>query len=91
MEVCRQRLVTAPSSGSDTPSWCRRVADMADKTPQETNLGVGVGVALGIAFGTVLLALTSSPVWIGVGVAIGAALGLVYGRTSDNESDDNNE
>ena len=75
--------------GADTPSVGHRVAHMADRTPPETN--VGVGIALGIFFGAVLFAVTSNPVWIAVGLAIGAALGVTYGRISNSNSDDDSD
>lgn len=76
---------------ADTHIAARRVAPVADKTPPETS--IGVGIALGTAFGAVLFALTSDPVWIAVGVAIGAALGVTYGRinTSDSDKDDDGD
>ncbi len=78
-------------------SWYRRryarsghrVALVADKTPPETS--VGVGIALGTVFGAVLFALTSDPVWIAVGLAIGAALGVTYGRIRTSDSDEDND
>lgn len=69
----------------DTHAAGHRVALVADKTPPETS--VGVGIALGVVFGAVLFALTSNPVWIAVGLAIGAALGATQGRNSTSDSD----
>lgn len=47
---------------------------------QQEGTAIGVGVALGAGFGSVLFALTESPVWIGVGAAVGAAMGASWQR-----------
>lgn len=49
-----------------------------DQKPEMDATAVGVGVALGAGLGSVLFAITDSPVWIGVGTAIGAALGAAW-------------
>ena len=40
-------------------------------------LAVGYGAGFGIVIGSVVFAITQSPIWIGIGIPLGAALGIV--------------
>ncbi|MGD2043935.1 MAG: hypothetical protein PVJ28_09825 [Acidimicrobiia bacterium] len=55
---------------------------MADKKDRESRAAIpaGVGLIFGAAIGTVLFALTDSPVWIGLGSGLGIVFGVALGR-----------
>lgn len=63
---------------------------MTDRPPdEERSSGVAIGVALGIVFGggagTVLFALTGSPIWIAIGPGIGLTIGLLIGALTGGD------
>jgi hypothetical protein len=55
---------------------------MGDNKDRESQAAIpaGVGLIFGAAIGTVLFALTDSPVWIGLGSGLGIILGAAFGR-----------
>lgn len=42
-------------------------------------VAIGVGLVFGVAAGTVLLAVTSNPVWLGMGPGLGITFGAAFG------------
>jgi hypothetical protein len=55
---------------------------MTDDKDRESRAAfpAGVGLIFGAAIGTVLFALTGSPVWIGLATGLGVIFGAAFGR-----------